>query len=408
MCFKFCDAFPELFNIIDKEDLSVTEFTEEHVNRVAEKCFQCKICYFKCPYTKDDKHEYNLDFPRLIMRYQAIRSKEKGVKFTDKMLGNPDLIGKLGCGTSALANWGNKNSLGRFIMEKTLGIHREKALPSFASQTFLNWYNKNKTDYQVEENQAQDKVVIFYTCFGNYNNPEIAKDLAFVLYKNNIYFDVPRLNCCGMPAMESGNLDFATKEAIQNYDTLYPYIKKGYKVLVLNPTCSLTMKDDYPVLLEQKYAKEDLEAFSKAVFDTNEYLFLLKREDKINREFKTTPGKVAYHIPCHLRAQNIGYRSRDMMKTIANTKFVLVDECCGHNGTWAMKKDNFKDSMKIGSKAFERIKAAEHDIIASDCPLAAIQLEQGLGEPVIHTVQVLARAYREEGFETKLEEKQEA
>lgn len=404
MCFKFCDAFPELFNLIDKENLSVTDFTEEHVNRVAEKCFQCKICYFKCPYTKDDHHEYNLDFPRLMMRYQAIRAKEKGVKLVDKLLGNPDLIGKLGCSTAALANWGNKNPLGRFMMEKSIGIHKEKALPQFAPETFLKWFRKNGHQYQVPEEEAQDRVVIFYTCFGNYNNPDIAKDLAYVLFMNKIKFEVPKLNCCGMPAMESGNLNFAIKEAAGNFKVLYPYIQKGYKVLVLNPTCSLTMKDEYPILLEKQHPAEELEQFRQAIFDTNEYLFTLKREDKINRNFKTSPGKIAYHIPCHLRAQNIGYRSRDMMKTIGNTSFVLVDECCGHNGTWAMKKENFKDSMKIGSKAFDRIKAAEHDIIASDCPLAAIQLEQGLNEPVLHTIQVLARAYREDGFENRLEE----
>jgi glycerol-3-phosphate dehydrogenase subunit C len=407
MCFKFCDAFPELFNMIDKEDLNVVDINEDHINRVAEKCFQCKICYFKCPYTKADKHDYNLDFPRLLMRYQAIGAKEKGVKFVDKMLGNPDFIGKLGCGTAPLANWANKNPVGRFMMEKTIGIHKEKALPPFASETFLKWYEKNKSNYHLENDEIQDKVIIFYTCFGNYNNPDIAKDLAFVLFKNKIHFKAPKLNCCGMPAMESGNLDFATKEAAQNFDTLYPYIQQGYKVLVLNPTCSLTMKDDYPILLEKQHPKENLDKFSDAIFDTNEYLFTLKRENKINRNFKSTPGKVAYHIACHLRAQNIGYRSRDMMKTIGNTSFTLVDECCGHNGTWAMKKDNFKDSLKIGSKAFDRIKAAEHDIIASDCPLAAIQLEQGLGEPVLHTIQVLAKAYRQDGFETKLEEQQD-
>jgi Fe-S oxidoreductase len=166
------------------------------------------------------------------------------------------------------------------------------------------------------------------------------------------------------------------------------------------------MKDDYSVLLEKKYKKEELEQFSKSIFDMNEYLFTLKKEDKFNRDFKSTPGKIAYHIPCHLRAQNIGYRSRDMMKTINETSFILVDECCGHNGTWAMKKENFDDSMRIGNKAFEKIKNNEHDLIASDCPLAAVQIKQGTEEETLHTIQVLARAYREDGFEQKIEKKE--
>ena len=408
MCFKYCDSFPAIFNFIDNDNIKVPDFTDEQVDKVAEECFQCKICYFKCPYTKDDQHDFNLDFPRLIMRYNAIKAKEKGVPLRDKLLGNPDLLGKIGCSTAGLANWAINSRLNRVVMEKVVGIHREKKLPSFASEKFETWFSKNHQDYLIPDDQVQDNVVLFHTCFGNYNNPEIAKDAVFVLWKNNINVAVPPMNCCGMPAMESGNLDMAVRQAESNYATLFPYIQKGYKVLVLNPTCSMTMKDDYPVMLETKQSKEDLQQFSAAIFDTNEYLFQLKREDKFNREFKSTPGKVAYHIPCHLRAQNIGYRSRDMMRTIGETSFNLVDECCGHNGTWAMKKEHFNNSMRIGSKAFNKIKSNEHDTIASDCPLAAVQIEQGTGEGVLHTIQVLARAYREDGFATRIVEKKES
>lgn len=403
MCFKYCDAFPVLFDIIDQQKKSVSQFTNEDIDTIAEKCFQCKVCYFKCPYTKTDKHEFNLDFPRLMMRLQAIRAKEKGIAFTDKLLGNPDLIGKLGCATAPLSNWGNKNPLGRKVMETVIGIHHEKKLPSFSRQTFFSWFKKNKGKYAIAADKQVDKVVLFHTCFGNYNNPELAKETVFVLWKNGVQVEVPKLNCCGMPAMESGNLDFARQEALQNVKTLMQYVQQGYKVLALNPTCSLTMKEEYPILLQGLFSAEELELASKAVYDVCEYLFTLKRDDKLNREFKSTPGKIAYHIPCHYRAQNIGYRSRDVMKTIAGTSFILVDECCGHNGTWAMKKDNFKDSMRIGARAFDRITAEEHDLIASDCPLAAIQIGQALGDKVLHPVQVLARAYREDGFARKLE-----
>ena len=403
MCFKYCDTFPAIFNLIDNDNISVTDFSDQNIAEIAEECFQCKICYFKCPYTRDDNdHEFNLDFPRLIMRYNAIQAKKKGVSLRDKLLGNPDLLGKLGCSTSKLANWANNSGINRVMMEKVAGIHRDKKLPDFAPVTFVSWFEKNKKEYQIPADKVQDNVILFHTCFGNYNNPEIARDALFVLWKNNIHVEVPAMNCCGMPAMESGNLDLATSEARQNYRVLKPYIDRGFKVLVLNPTCSMTMKDDYPILLEKLYAREDLEKFKSAVFDTNEYLFQLKRDDKFNRDFKTTPGKIAYHIPCHLRAQNIGYRSRDMMRTIGDTSFTLVDECCGHNGTWAMKKEHFNNSLRIGARAFEKIQSQEHDLIATDCPLAVLQIEQGTGETALHTIQVLARAYREDGFSKKL------
>jgi Fe-S oxidoreductase len=407
MCFKFCDAFPAIFDLIDKENLTIRDFSDSQIADIADLCFQCKICYFKCPYTKDDNHEFDLDFPRLILRYNSIRAKDKGISLRDKLLGNPDFLGKVGCSTSSLANAANNLSVNRLVMEKVAGIHRNKRLPQFAKESFANWFRKNGKEFAVPDSEVQDKVVLFYTCFGNYNNPDIARDALFVLWKNKIEVAVPELNCCGMPSMESGNIDMAVQEAERNYNTLFPYIEKGYKVLVLNPTCSLMMKDDYPVLLEEKFAKEELEKFKQAIFDTNEYLFQLKREDKFNRDFKSTPGKIAYHIPCHLRAQNIGYRSRDMMRTINDTSFTLIDECCGHNGTWAMKKENFENSMRIGSKAFDKIKNSEHDVVATDCPLAAIQLEQGTGEEVMHTIQVLARAYRDNGFENTIQSETE-
>jgi len=144
MCFKFCDTFPAIFNLIDEQNLEVRNFSDKQIDAIADKCFQCKICYFKCPYTKDDNHEFNLDFPRLLMRHQAIKAKEHGITIRDKMLGNPDLLGKIGCSTSGLANWANKLSLNRAFMQATMGIHRDKKLPTFAGQTFESWFTKNR------------------------------------------------------------------------------------------------------------------------------------------------------------------------------------------------------------------------------------------------------------------------
>lgn len=402
MCFKYCDAFPLLFDLIDKQGKKVSDLTEDDIDRIVAKCFQCKICYFKCPYTKRDHHEFDLDFPRLLLRYKAVRAKERGIPLIDRMLGNPDLLGKVGGVTAPLSNWSNRNPLARALMHGVVGIHRKKELPSFHRRTFYRWA-KNHLREQTSRGESEEKVVLFYTCFGNYNKPELPQDTLFVLQKNGIEVAIPELNCCGMPAIESGNLEFAKRQARQNVQALFPYIKKGYKIVVLNPTCSLTMKEEYPLLLSDSFSAEDLVLFSRSVYDVSEYLFALKREDKLNRDFKTTPGRVAYHIPCHYRAQNIGYRSRDLLKSIAGTSFVLIDECCGHNGTWAMKRENFVDSLRIGEAAFSKIRNAAHDIIVSDCPLAAVQIRQALGEQVLHPMEVLARAYRPDGFAQRIE-----
>jgi len=402
LCFKYCDSFPKLFSFIDDNAISVKELTEKQIEEVNDSCFQCKVCYFKCPYTEADGHEFKLDFPRLLLRYRAQKVKEKGLPINEKLMSNPDLIGKIGNFAAPVSNWANKNSLNRTLMEKTAGIHRDKQLPEFAEQTFRDWFNKNKNDYKINDDQIVDKVVLFHTCFGNYNNPDIAKDAVFVLHKNNIKIGVPNMNCCGMPALEKGDTTFAKSQALTNFNTLIPFVEDNYKILVLNPTCSLTMKDEYPRLLKNDFNEKKLQKFRESVFDLNEYLFSLKREQKFNREFSSTPGKITYHVACHLRAQNIGYRSRDMMRLIPETSFTLVEECSGHDGTWSMMKDNFENSMKIGSKAFDKITNSEYDIVASDCPLAAIQIKQGTAQEVLHPIQVLARAYKSDGFENKI------
>jgi Fe-S oxidoreductase len=135
-----------------------------------------------------------------------------------------------------------------------------------------------------------------------------------------------------------------------------------------------------------------------ATMDLCEYLFQLKQEGSFNRDFLSTPGKIGYHLPCHLKAQNIGYRSRDLMRLIPGASIRLVDQCCGHDGTWAMKKEFFPLSMLAGKKAFDEMKDADAEIMATDCPMAALHFDQALGRRPIHPIQVLARAYRPDGF----------
>ena len=146
LCFKYCDSFPKLFRFIDDNNISVKELSDKQIDDVNDSCFQCKVCYFKCPYTESDGHEFNLDFPRLLLRYRAQKVKEKGLPLNEKLMSNPDLIGKIGNFTAPVSNWANKNSLNRTLMEKTAGIHRNKQLPEFAVQTFRSWFNKNKND----------------------------------------------------------------------------------------------------------------------------------------------------------------------------------------------------------------------------------------------------------------------
>lgn len=400
LCFNLCPSFNVLFQYVDENDGDVRKLSAAQTDYVVDTCYQCKLCYVKCPYTPDDGHEFKLDFPRLLQRAKTVRVEKQGIALRERMLGNPDLLGKLARLTPWLANLGNKLKPQRWLMEKVMGIHRRKILPDFHGETFQAWFDKNKRRYNLDGDNG--KVFLFQTCFVNYNNPDVGKAAVEVFSRNNITMRCDYKQCCGMPALDGGDVATAQKLARDNVKQLLPYVRDGYKILAINPTCSMMMRKEYPDLIGEE-AKE----LSEAVMDPNEYLNTLRREGRFDQNFKSTPGEIHYHVPCHIRAQNIGFRARDMMRRISeDTNVEMVQECCGHDGTWAMKKEWFDMSMQAGKKAFDGMKPAT--LMTTDCPLAAIQFEQALGTRPLHPLQVLARAYREDGFDKRVEQTEDA
>ena len=393
LCFNLCSSFPELFKAVEAHDGDARQVSQAEAGRVAELCFQCKICYVKCPYTPDDKHEFQLDFPRLMLRANAVHKKETGLSLRDRVLSRPGLLGRAAGMCAGLANWSNRQPLLRIGLEATLGIHRQKLLPEFHGQTFEDWFRK-----QPAPPGDPTRAALFFTCSVNYNEPQVGKDAVEVYAKNGISLSCPKQVCCGMPALEHGDIELAKSLARENVASLHPHVREGKKIVAIDPTCSYTLRKEYPELVGTPEARE----VAAATRDVCEFLFELKQEGSFCRAFRSTPGKVAYHLPCHLKAQNIGYRSRDMMRLIPGTTIKLVEHCSGHDGTWAMKREFFPLAMLTGKKAFDAMAAAEADVLASDCPLASIQFDQALGIRPIHPIQVLARAYRADGFPTAI------
>ncbi|MBI5431428.1 MAG: 4Fe-4S dicluster domain-containing protein [Planctomycetes bacterium] len=398
MCFKYCDSFPTLFDLIDKQyDGDVTRLSHDDTNRVMDACFQCKLCEVQCPYTPRDKHEFMLDFPKLVHRYQAVRFKEHGVKLRDRVLGDPDLAGEMARLSFGMANKLNRVALHRWFMEKFLGVHRDKLLPDFAGTTFERWAE----DQRLVSDETGAETVLFPTCYVQNNEPEIGRDTVEVLHKNQVEVRCVRgLECCGMPAWEHGDLETLRKHAKTNLDRLMPHVESGSKVLAINPTCSMMLRREYPELVAPE-DKERAKKLAEAVRDPSEYLWSIRDEPRFNTDFKSTPnGPVAYHTPCHLRAQAVGFKGRDLLRKIPGVTPKMTMECCGHDGTYAMKVEGFEVSKRVGRNAFEGMQAAEAEVWATDCPLAAIQFAQHAGKKPMHPMSILARAYREHGFPT--------
>ena len=401
MCFKYCDSFPTLFSLLDeKYQGDVHALNDGDVQSVMDACFQCKLCEVQCPYTPRDGHEFQLDFPKLVHRYDAVRLRERGGKKTlrERMLGDPDGSAKAARASLGLANVANRSRPFRILMEKTVGVHRDKLLPDFASEPFDAWAERSG----LIRPEPGGEVVLFQTCFVQHNEPQLGKDVLEILRACQVDVRVVKgLVCCGMPAWEHGDLEALREQARRDLDLLLPFVERGAKVLAVNPTCSMMMRREWPHLLEGEDRKR-AQALAPAVRDPSEFLWSIREEPRFVKAFQSTPpgGRVAYHAPCHLRAQGIGFKGRDLLRRIPGvTVAATVMECCGHDGTYAMTVEGFEPSQRIGKRAFDGMRAAEAKVWATDCPLAALQFAQHAGRKPLHPLAILARATRPHGFE---------
>jgi glycerol-3-phosphate dehydrogenase subunit C len=400
LCDGLCPPFVDVFDRIDAEDDKLTaaghgkenpvrELTKADYDHVVDYCYQCKLCYPKCPYTPP--HEYMLDFPRLLLRADAIKTKEQGkslkAKIRDQITGDTDRSGAIGAAIPGIMNWAGKNPLARVALEKTAGIDRRKKLPTYFKETFHSWFN-----HRPQEKVAQpvDKVAIFYTCMVDSNKPWIGKQYVEILEKLGIEIQVPAQECCGMPELGTGNVEKVTKVVDRNIRRVLPLVDAGYKLIAMSPSCSLMLRQEYAHYATNKEAAKRIMA---AVIDPCEYLMQLHRQKKITLEFPVGVGdKITYHLPCHLRVQNVGFNSRDLLKLIPGLKVTMVQQCSGHDGAWSSKQEYYEISLDVGKKLFKAIEKEKPASVAGDCTLAHLHIEEGTGERALHPIEVVYQA----------------
>ncbi len=394
LCFKYCDAFPRLFALLDdRHGGDVRQITAAETDRVVDACFQCKLCEVQCPYTRRERHPFQLDFPALVHRHRAQRRRRVAPVLRDRVLGDPDLAGRLARLSGGLVNAANRLRPARWLLERGLGIHRDKLLPPFARRPFDAWARATG-----RIRGPGGEAVLFPTCYVQHNAPELGRDTVEVLERNRVDVRcVAGLRCCGMPAWERGDLGAVRRQARANLARLAPHVEQGAKVLAINPTCAMMMRREHPGLLEpaERAAAARLAA---AVMDPGEFLWGIREEPRFNADFRSTPGPIAYQAPCHLRAQGVGFRGRDLLRRIPGARVSTVLECSGHDGTYAMTVEGFEPSVRIGRKAIAGLREAGAAVWATDCPLAALQFEQHGGRRALHPMSILARAYRPDGF----------
>jgi glycerol-3-phosphate dehydrogenase subunit C len=387
-CFNLCEAFPEMFRRIDEEDGDVERLSARDLDRVTELCMNCNVCGFvMCPYTPP--HQFEIDFPRLMIRSKAVGAKQRGISWRDRLLSDTDRLGKLNSRLAPLVNWLTRTRWVRVLMEWLLHIHRDRRLPPYVTTTFPQLFLNRRHAKGSAPPAASSRVALFSSCLVDYSFAEVGRAAVDVLEHNGVEVALPAQQCCGMPSMSVGDLPSAVRKATANVATLLPWIERGYRIVTPMPSCSLMLKKEYPFLLGTPEAQR----VADQTLDLCEYLMQLHKDGALRTDFVRPGGTIAYHLPCHLRDQKLGYKSRDLLALIPGTQVQLMEWCSGHDGTWSLKKEYFPLSLKIGRKVFDQVEEARPDLVVSDCSLAGNQIAQATGRPVGHPIEVLHRAY---------------
>jgi len=396
-CVSLCQSFPTLFDLVDSSPtMEVDGVKKEDYGQVVDHCYLCDLCYMtKCPYVPP--HEWNVDFPHLMLRAKAVKFKKGDVKTRDRLITNTDRVGKL-AGIPVVVqvvNAANKSGILRKALDKTLGIHPDAVLPEYHSDTLRKRAKNRKADERVATaaGRTRGKVALFATCYGNYNEPQIGEDLIAVFAHNGIpVILAEKEQCCGMPKLELGDLEAVARAKKANIPVLAKLIDEGWDIIAPVPSCVLMFKQELPLMFPDDAAVAKVKS---AIFDPFEYLMLRHKEGKLKTDFKKELGSISYHVACHLRVQNIGMKTRDLLNLVPNTKIDTIERCSGHDGTYAVKSEFHEASMKICRPVVTRVQQANPDHFSSDCPMAGHQIENGLrsGKKPEHPLTLLRLAY---------------
>ncbi len=395
-CVSLCQSFPTLFDLVDgSTTMEVYGVAKADYSKIVDQCYLCDLCYqTKCPYIPP--HEWNIDFPHLMLRAKAVHFRKDGAPMSAKLLSNTTAVGRLASIPVVvdMVNWGNHQPALRGMIEKTLGVHRDAEVPAYHSPTALKKLKQDdRGDGAVDAGPTHGKVAIFVTCYGNYNHPQMVEDLVAVLRHNDIPVKLIRQNqCCGMPKLELGDLDSVDDYKQRNMPLMSEAVNDGWDIIAPIPSCVLMFKQELPLMFPDD---AQVLAIKRAIFDPFEYLMHRQTAGLLKNDFKHELGKVAWQAACHQRVQNIGPKTRQVLELVPGTHVTTIERCSGHDGTYGVKKATYASARKIAKPVENRVKQSDAQYFTSDCVMAGAHIAHGLndGTTAEHPVTLLRKAY---------------
>jgi len=397
-CVSLCDSFPTLFDLVDEsKTMEVDGVDKADYMKVVDQCYLCDLCYLtKCPYVPP--HEWNVDFPHLMLRAKAQHFKENGTSFRNKVLTNTDGMNKL-MKIPVINQTGNSllnNKTFRSVFEKGFGVHKNAPVVKYHTKNIA----KSTKDMRAPSiavkpvGRTTGKVALYATCYGNYNAPDLGADFLKVFQHNDIEVKlVPKERCCGMPKFELGDLDSVERNMQYNIPILVELVDSGYDLIAPIPSCVLMYKQELPLLFPDN---KDVLKVQQAFFDPFEYLAIRHKSGDMKTNFKNELGDISYQLACHQRVQRIGNKTRDILSLVPGTQVHAIERCSGHDGTYAVKKETYEKAVKIARPVVRKVTDQKADHFTSDCPMASAHIAKLAGDVVKnneHPMTLLRRAY---------------
>ncbi|MCH7888411.1 MAG: glycerol-3-phosphate dehydrogenase [Proteobacteria bacterium] len=396
-CFNLCDSFPRLFDLIDDSPSGELDTVDSGgFKAVVDACTLCDMCFMsKCPYVPP--HEFNVDFPHLMLRFRAAEVRRNGIGLAARQLTKTDRNGRAARFVAPIANWASatSNTVMRALLEKIAGVHRAAALPRFHRKTFSARARRHAPAVNRAAPAFGRKAVLYATCFVEYNDPGIGEAAQAVLAHNGVECEVVYPSCCGMPQLEHGDIEAVAARARTISATLGAWIDKGYDVIALVPSCALMLKSEWPLIAPDDAGVRRL---AGATRDISEYVVDIARNEGLTEGLGRLEGGVALHIACHARAQNMGQKAREMLELIPGADIEVIERCSGHGGSWGVMKDNFEVALKLGKPVAQKARDSGKAFVASECPLAGAHIAQGIerldgeAKAAVHPIELFARA----------------
>jgi Fe-S oxidoreductase len=310
------------------------EFTGKRLYEIMDLCLECKACKAECP--------SNVDMAKLKYEFLDHYHRANGLPLRNRVFGAIERLNRIGSSFAPASNWLARAPLTRWLMEAVAGIDRRRPLPEFAQETFEDWFH----GHQVEGDGSNGEVVLFHDTFNNFNTPNVAKAATHFLERSGYRVLLVEKKCCGRPMISKGMLDLAKDNGAWNVDRLASFADRKIPIIGLEPSCLLTLRDEYPEFLGTPAARKVAE--SSFLFE--EFVTREQGAGRIKLENHGGVRKVLLHGHCHQKALVGTAPTVGMLKAAGFDVSEVDSGCCGMAGSFGFEREHYDLSLTIGNR----------------------------------------------------------